>query len=722
MLLKKLLLPIMLVAFLLFGCINVSDSQKLTKPSTEIKIFEDVQDDCADIGGPTPCTCLVCQNKTSTPPWFSIFRLPVDTSLKGGNCSFAPCNGTIFADLVTSTDNVFAQRFLLGQGASFFEFREANKYCNNSLSLAIKWMVGDRNSPPRTPSSSRAACLLERNVIPLYIYYTNGSNINSQAARDIGDALRDAGPAIVTPEINFNSSDPFAVSKVKSQIHEYKAACPNCLIALSPKDMDMEAVEKFRSDANVWGKIDIIGQGIILNKEPNGTCDVEALIGKRMAFAKNVLNKYHKPTIWLYVGISNGTQDINKSAGCTFTNKTVAKAYEYIMGIMQPLISTGVIGYSPYTYLDGTAPLDCTGDACNFGLMNSNGDKKEPQFSSWFSHCQYYTQEGVPSYVSYSTNGLGNRCSYADNYKMFTRLISEAGDAYEPPDLNLQEAEVKIGCDSCISYNTSLPGNFGSRISVDEDFCTQYPLLDAVPDRFDVSPLLMRAIFAQESSFDACSISYVPPDTTACNNIGLTAENLAQYATDAGCPPPSSQMCVKINRPHAGDPSGDCTACGSSEATSTLCKPCAFGIAQCIELPGREYAAGALPPVLSQCGGENYNPFNPQESACCGSTKMYEFIKVARGIISNHAQLRTAADREWYEAYLALMSYHGGSARTISNVTYYYGGGSADDSCYQSHKDTLIAYLFSCVDGYPKEVLGKYQGFVNACNTDCRKS
>ncbi|VVB58199.1 Uncharacterised protein [Candidatus Anstonella stagnisolia] len=721
---KKFLFPI-LIALILFGCITVTDAQKIKKPAEKTKIFENVEDLCSDIGGPTPCTCMVCENKSSL--LGDLLPKISENTLKGGKCELIPCNNEIFDKVLNDEkDNKFPQKFLLGQGASFAEFKSANQYCNNSLSLAVKWMVGDKQ-PPITPLGSRAACFLERNVIPLYIYYTKGAAISAQAATDIGTQLKDAGPVIVTTEINFDSSDASAVSKVKDQINAYKAACPKCLVALSPKDMDLEAVEKFHSDTTVWNKIDMIGQGIMLNKDTNGICEPEALIGKRMVFAKKMLNTYHKPTIWLYVGISTGTQDPDGNAGCTFTDKSVAKAYEYMMGTMQPLISSGVIGYSPYAFVDGTNPLECTGDACNFGLMDSDGKEKEPQFSSWFADCQYYTQEDAPSFISYSTNGLGNRCSYADNQKMLTRLVSEAGDVYEPPALNIQPVKSTIACDSCISYEKALPSNFGTVSAVETSMCTQYPALDAVPDRFDVSALLMRAIFAQESSFDACAISYVPASTT-CGGIDSSAiSSWSPYNTQA-CPnvQPSTDMYVDTSVSNYNDPSARCKSRSQIPAgyVGAKCKPCAFGISQCIELPGQEYKKRGMqiPDAIKQCGGENYNPFSPGDSACCGSTKLYDYIKSARDIISSHDKLSTAADKEWYEAYLALMSYHGGPARTKSKVDYYYNSGSSSDSCYESNKDTLVAYLSACVDNYPVGVLGKYQGLVNVCNTDCKKS
>ena len=703
---------------LLLGCISVGSDKLLTKPTEVVGLFDSADASCQGIGGPTPCTCLMCKNEI-LPFYLAPF---VEESLKGGSCSFIPCNSEIFAQLIDkSADNQFPHKFLLGQGASFAEFKQANAYCSNLLTMSVKWMVG-ANEPPKIPAPNRAGCFLDRNVIPLYIYYTAGTAISQEAAAQIGAALAQAdGPAIITTEINFDSSDAFAVSAVKSQILAYKAACPKCLVALSPKDLDFEGARLFLEDLSVKDKIDLIGQGIMLNENTNGICDVEALIGKRMEFSKRMLKEYNKPTIWLYVGIAAGTQDMEGNDVCKWENKHVAKAYDYMMGIMQPIISSGVIGYSPYAYSDGTAPLPCApgSDACNFGLTNADFTPKEPQFSSWFSGCQYYTQEGTPSYVSFSTNGQGYQCTFGDNYKMFSRLISEAGDAYEPPTLSLQAQEIKIACDACVSYDTSLPSNFGSTSSSPSEYCTHYPQADIVPDRFDVPHLLMRAIYSQESSFDACAVSFVPPSTSACNaqNLGISA--FSQYASDAGCTLPTGEMCVKTAASqNPSDPSENCVPCGSAGASSTRCKPCAFGLAQCIEYPGKEYAGSSLPAAITQCNGENYNPFNPSDSACCGATKMYDALQQARHIISLYPEIASSKDMEWYEAYLALMTYHGGQARTSRAVATYFSDGTYEDRCVAASHPTLVSFL-RCVDSYPSSVLGKYQGLANACDTDC---
>lgn len=714
----KLALFAALFAFML-GCISVQENQMITKPASQVGLFTGATADCEGIGGPTPCTCLVCQNRSV--PFYSF----TDMSLKGGSCSFVPCNSSIFAGLIDNgEDNKFPSRFLLGQGASFSEFKRANQYCNNSLSLSVKWMVGSNGEPPKTPATQRAECFLDRNVIPLYIYYTNSSAIRQNVATEIGAALGAAdGPAIVTTEINFNSSDPAIRSEVKAQILAYKAACPKCLVALSPKDMDWQGVQLFLSDASVKDSIDLVGQGIMLNENTSGLCDVEGLIGKRMEFSRRILKEYNKPTIWLYVGIAPGTQDMEGNEGCSWNNNDVAKAYEYMMGIIQPIASSGVIGYSPYLFSDATAPLPCKGNACNFGIAHANFSAKEPQFSSWFSNCQFYSQ-GNPSYVSFSTNGQGYQCTFGDNYKMFSKLVSEAGNAYSPQPLGLQPVDSKVSCEACVSYNSSLPRNFGSASSQPREYCESYPQADIVPDRFDVPALLMRAIFSQESSFDACAVSFVPP-SGACNPSGIELSSLGQYAGEASCTLPA-QQCVKTNpNPNANDQSSNCVACGSSGASATPCKPCAYGLAQCIEYPGQLYVSNRqeIPQALIQCGGETYNPFKPEDSACCGATKLYENLQNARHIVSLYPQLRTSEQKDWYTAYLALMSYHGGIPRTSQAVATYFAGGRQGDTCYASHHDTLVAYLSSCVDYYPVEVLGKYQGLVNACGSaDCKRS
>jgi hypothetical protein len=237
---------------ILFGCtlkdqngdpITVGEivgSNDLTVP----KYLSDADLICREEPGNKPCYCMACENKTSYSFLGWLFNY-YDSNLAGGNCSIAPCNQTDYAEIVQSDNDTQMRSFMMGMGQSFVSTGNANLYCNYTMQLATKWMKGTDGSPPRVPMVSRATCYLQRNALPLYIYYTEGKEISQVRTQEIADSFQgaDAGPAIVTTEVWLNSSNDADVASVKQQIHSLRT-CEKCLVVLAVKPNDYIALYK----------------------------------------------------------------------------------------------------------------------------------------------------------------------------------------------------------------------------------------------------------------------------------------------------------------------------------------------------------------------------------------------------------------------------------------------------------------------------------------------
>jgi len=119
-----------------------------------------------------------------------------DTSLIGGNCSFSVCNQSSFFELAKNLQSGSFDRipafFFVGQGSTFIDFEQANSYCNNTMKLAVDWLVGKDGEAPAIPAARRAQCYLGHGVIPLYIYYSDGKNISEERTKEIAKSLSDS--------------------------------------------------------------------------------------------------------------------------------------------------------------------------------------------------------------------------------------------------------------------------------------------------------------------------------------------------------------------------------------------------------------------------------------------------------------------------------------------------------------------------------------------------
>jgi hypothetical protein len=188
---------------------------------------------------PGTCICMLCKNNT---PIF-----PSKINYIGGSCSFKKeCNEEELAKI--NFDNsagvsVKPLLFMLGQGPTFGDFGSASAYCGNGLTMAVQWLVGSKDVPYTLPDPKRSMCFLSKGTIPIYLLYSNGTNINVSRAGRIAEILgtegknyyngllhKDSpqgqvGPVIIVTEMNFDKSQ---ASEVAEQVLAIDRVCnPN---------------------------------------------------------------------------------------------------------------------------------------------------------------------------------------------------------------------------------------------------------------------------------------------------------------------------------------------------------------------------------------------------------------------------------------------------------------------------------------------------------------
>ena len=709
----------------------LSTDDKLSSSNLTVPKYADPgQEICREIPGSKPCYCMACTNKTSygllgLGHLFSTF---FDSSLATGNCSLSPCNETDYYDIVNGGKDTQMRTFALGTGQSFASSGMANLYCNYSLQFATKWMRGSDTAPPAVPLPGRASCWLNRSAIPIYIYYTGGKDIDPAMEGKLAKAFNDAdvGPAFVTTEAGWDGSDAAQVSLVKQQVLAIDK-CDKCLTVLAVQPNDYQALYNVMGmpnslDHDFYDKIDAVGFGFRANDYPD--CDAGRIIYDNLNFSRYILQKYNKPTIWLYVGASegNGSAGGPDVGGCSWSANDVQDFYSQLLSRTGGLASSGVLGMSTYEFVDNSGPLPCLpGEDCNFGMLYSNGTQKHPELNSWSDVCQEVNINSLARKpLMFSRNGQGMRCDlpsarFSDQALMYeaSRIASGQGVL---TGLVAQSTAVKnLGCgETCPGSGDTMPkpaiyDQAGTSFSPSN--CTSYPLIDERADDFDISSTYLRAIIEQESGFDANAVSNASLSNLGCNNESMPIEKICEYA---GIAPAD---CPAFNHP------------------STQ-KPCAYGLAQCIEYPGQYYARNGLPipDAIKGCGGANYNPFNPGDSACCGAWKFANFLRNnANGnaeafVNSNWAELSkcqpdglTEDERGWAAYYIASNRYYGADSNVLSQFVSERDNGGACHGSVKNYIEYLREYAPSPAPGtaYGAQVMSRYSAAVTACKSDC---
>ncbi len=752
--------------------IRSSVSENAIERLTELNLLQAY---CLPLDKYNPCTCMYCDNQTRT-----IFGIAIpysDRSLAGGQCGFYKCNSTNFEGHSPRSDSTNVTRaFMLGQGRTGYEFSGAtltdssgnefiaagNSLCTSHLRMSVRWLSGDAENAPFPPSTQQAICLLKRDVIPLYIYYTRGERLAQNPplppraigdSREIGESLYQAGPAFVTSELNADTADPDVREAVLQQLEAYKNSCPNCMTVLAARDMDTEGLDSifFLPGTNVRDPraarlVDAIGQGFILNEDAQ-SCDMEVLLGKRLKYAKeNITRNYYKPSIWLYVGISPGEAAAPR---CTWTNDDVARGYLYLLQRMQAMADSGIIGMAPYELVDGYSPLPCNSNeiGCNFGLADENFVLKEPQAAQWFNGCASIFNNGTFIGNVFSTNGAPAFCSFAQ-WGLTARTSIEYG-TNRPLETEITDGSY-IGpayrCASCISFEEDVPRPFRNTESYPDydpslmpwlpegqSWCTARQHIDFNAEAASIDPFLLRAVAIYESKLDPCAISWVSQSNNGCNLEGRTVQEMLGLPDN-----PMSILCeasgqqVDLN-PQFQDLSTFPPVCKPRSRiedpnnVGEECKPCALGLLQCIERAGGTYepAGEQIPSTISLCGGETYDPFSPGDSACCGAGKLSNAIQDAREFLAQRAEytgLEAGSQTEYAIIFLALIEYSRGSGiyEEWFDDYLWQQGEDPNGFCHGNVDANFIEYLSGCKPtSYSKTVLSYYHLLRDCPNNDC---
>ena len=736
---KRLLLMVFasaLALLLLSGCASIPASERLVKTAVTVPKYANPADPssfvCLEVPGDKPCYCMFCENKTSWLSSASAWYKPwtwFDTTLEKGSCRFEECNQTIFADSLSANDNLQSRVFMVGQGPSFSSTDAANLYCNYSLQLATKWMIGGRGVAPGVPAKERAACWLAQNILPLYIYYTNGTAIDPVRTGEIAQALDGAGPALVTTEVNFNSSNPAAVAAVKGQIEAIHNSCSKCLTVLAVKSGDTQALQKIfgmpgeatdpaKPYKKYYDMVDAVGFGFRANDYAE--CRAEVPVGYNFLFSRQVLRNYSKPTIWLYAGASEGK---NMDGSCSWDAQKVHNFYQNIFAISDAMANSGIIGVSFYELFDRAGPLPCNGtEGCDFGLLKADGSQKHPELNSWSGLCSEFGTVGFRSPLVFSRNSYGSSCSFMTNDRMLLRnpveLNTASGLQYSEVASLERGKGIPPGCgEACISAEAMPDEDIydATGKSFDKSHCSAYPKIDQAADDADISATYFKAIVEQESGFNPQAVKCVAEGSRACNTGRPTSDADARnYYT-------VSELCQI-----AGIAPDKCPAdCPAGQ------KPCGMGLSQCIDYPGKVYAQNgqSLPSAVAACGAEGYNPFDPSMSICCGVKKFRSYLDEAgRYIKSGWSELSRCdngmadADKPWAAYYLASNEYYGSEWQMGNNFR-----DKRDESESCGGEQNYIKYLrnrgpadqYGPNNEYGAQVMSRYIAAADKCGSSC---
>ncbi len=759
---------ILVLIILTSGCLkNIKSSQdysvKYANNLSKFTLFDEGAMGECKLG---TCVCMVCQNGSS---WFGF-----TTSLVGGNCSFVKdCDAAKFRTLVnkTLTPNSFPRQFMVGQGYSFNDFANANPYCGNRLDTSVQWLIGSNTTNYSLPDPDRSLCMLDKGVMPVYVLYSEGKNINPIQTRKIASLLAKGGPSktfaktlsggpvgpvIIVTEMDFNSSDDRAegaVANVTEQIREINAQCNdrvtgqiNCLVALGVQMGDYDGVRKILIDNNMKDEVDLIAFGLNahtanLSASRDIYCNPIILFNQGWEFARFSLYNYSKPTIVPYIMLDSQGMDGSKS--CNWTELKMVEGYKSFF--LPPTAhifkyqKAGVIGVAPYDFnsssFSTTNPLNCID--CALG-------KNDLRMQSWFAPCKAYkvlaNKSPVGDNMIVFSNESGGNCDYSVNPVGILQM--GMGQNFNTITPELQEPdESYFRCDACISENGSYTFGGLAPVTLNSEFCTKFPALDMYAGQRDIDPMLIRAIAYAESGFDPCVAGLIDGE---CNGGSAGYDYVI-------------------------DPEGICHYADSKTNSKTK-RYCGLGLMQGLEAPftfwpsewsstgtAGIYYTGAPDNHLfleAQMGGRSgyydaaracspyYNPFNASHSACVGTYIYADKYASAKALVEkNRDVLFGQTSNPGYEkavtTYIALNFYRGYNVAQTWINNYNFDKNQVYDSvndvdniiaknCYG--KKDFVQYVRECdfqrtlpgKPDYASRVLSYYLGFQKNCpNASC---
>ncbi len=618
------------------------------------------------------CTCMICRNST--------FLFGVFTSFVGGDCKFiTPCDQNTFEMYSNpqQTKNYTLRQFMIGAGPSFADFGAANSYCYNKLSMAVHWLVGAENRPYSLPSAERAMCMLDKGVIPVYVLYSDGKNIDPDSTREIaailgheamdvtmGRVCGAVGPTIVTTEIDFNSTDPAVIDRVVEQIHAINEGCNdfsktppeiNCFVAVAPKMGDTKGLDAVMGRVS-REEVHLLAFGINSHYD-NGTCNGAFMHTEAVKFARYGLYKYGLPSVIPYVLFDANTMDA--TGRCTWSEENVLEGYRLFFpsGVVS-LLGAGVIGVAPYDFnssATGGDPLRC--NDCALGAS-------EERLAAWYGGCQKMVEIGnkVPSAQMpiIFPNASGAYCDYGVQQDALFHIYRDAQgtEFYLPISHTLAPPEKELfRCDACLLQSNKTISDYYPTIKKyvvkslpdysdkcpdcpDPAICYIYPEIDYYSSRFNVDPTLMRAIAWVESDFNKCSAALVGSGEGCLRGAYDTGYNF-MYDPSGECDSDLENLMGKSGYYEPGVQEG---------TRQPKCRFAGLGLFQVIEPPytfwpspyypeegksgpyADEYERAKDKGRAANIDGARacspyFNPFNTTDAACMGARKLEGAIK-----------------------------------------------------------------------------------------------
>ncbi len=275
--------------------------------------------------------------------------------------------------------------------------------------------------------------------------------------------------------------------------------------------------------------------------------------------------------------------------------------------------------------------------------------------------------------LMFSTNGKGALCSAFETTKMYSRaqvVSGSTGSAYTlSVSQNLEDkrrvAALSCGGGGCLS-TVPMPRAFCAlNATVPHAFplnaCIQYGEIDAEFNARDLDSLFMRAIAVQEGGLGGNGRLDSGPTAPACA-LAKTAYNANCFRRGSASWPFKTAAKISASVSAYCDStvlSSKASGINNNPSNGTIA--CGMGLMQCID--------GVGEPGLSttqDCGGTNYNPFDPAQSACCGSNVFKSSYEAARTDMekmwfasTDLQQEIKFEEMEWYAAWLASYNYYG---------------------------------------------------------------
>ncbi len=688
------LLLFIALSIIVAGCLqNVQGSGQYTDEYVQefrpLAISDPAEIENCEMGN---CWCMICENGSG---WWGFRR-----SLVGGHCFFEKeCTSQVFDEMNAGTydpsgtsepgSSFRLWHFMIGQGPSFADFGDANGYCNDKLSMAVQWLLGDAETPYDKPDAGRAVCLLDKEVMPVYVLYSNGENIDLDRSEEIGQILATqgdrytdfttgrVGPVIITTEIDFNYSD---VDRIIAQIEAINRGCRNdrtsdelnCMVAVAPKMGDTASLDAVLDQAN--SSVDLVAFGI------NGhTVNIQSACGspgseimtQAREFAGYALYTWDKPSVIPYVMFDSAGTDVDASCEWSEYKMTTAYSRFFPYGVMT-LQKKGVIGVAPYSFNSTTVgavnPLNCNN--CGLGAT-------EARLRSWFGGCQAFTAVAqktagggreaayqIPGNLLVIPSRQGSSCDYNSDATAMLRnvqfgysiLNKDFFNPQQPPLLETtDEYQSKIRCDACLTQELANPYPILEQGGLfRESYCTDYEEVEYWASRRSIDPMLVRAFMVTESGFDECAVAIVSqsgPGFAEAGEWGF-AGTYAQgfdYMVDPRKEAGLAEFCDlpdELPDDEGGDTQIRFNGLGLMQV---IVGPTTFwnGTHHPSGEDGRHASRqnsrltpeGFYPAALS-CSQE-FNPFNSTHNICMGTFIMREALDDARSWVSTHMGAQT---------------------------------------------------------------------------------